>query len=597
LQLPSSVYQTISSNPSLSSFYSVLQLSQLSNIFEQTSSMTAFIPSNDAFNKMNPNLFTYLSTTAGQSDLNIVVKYHAIGALYYSSNFPTQSTNIATMEGSFVTVTMDSFSGQINVNDAVVIDKNVIASNGVAHVTDQVLLPSDFSFTLLKLLVGLGNTEFVNAIQTAGLSSIFSGSTKYAVIAPTDEALKAIPDWQDLSSNPQWLANFIKYHVLSSDVASSSFVNMGVLSTIYNVDGMTQVIDVTVNSNGISFQHQTVPLVLANQYADNGIVHVVSKALTVPSYISSTVSKMDDFSILTQAINTASLSEVLTQPGLTLFAPSNKGFSQLPAGFLDYLLIGRGEALNELIQVLQYHVLLAAKYGVDFPSSETKWATALGQGVTVQQSNGNIYVNSNEISLVNMVTSNGVIQTIENVLIPSSITITSSKILQGLKANVFINGLEQTGLSNIASGSDIYTIFAPSDEAFNDLSASMLANSNTMAGIMNVHIVKGSINLTPGEYVTLDPEIFIVIASDGTVSLKGLEGSATIVSVSQTSNGAVVSLNAVLLPPQGLSSGAVIGISIGVLAAILVAIGFVFYARRNRQQKVADGSEPLLNSA
>jgi len=166
-----------------------------------------------------------------------------------------------------------------------------------------------------------------------------------------------------------------------------------------------------------------------------------------------------------------------------------------------------------------------------------------------------------------------------------------------LKANVFINGLEQTGLSNIASGSDIYTIFAPSDEAFNDLSASMLANSNTMAGIMNVHIVKGSINLTPGEYVTLDPEIFIVIASDGTVSLKGLEGSATIVSVSQTSNGAVVSLNAVLLPPQGLSSGAVIGISIGVLAAILVAIGFVFYARRNRQQKVADGSEPLLNSA
>jgi uncharacterized surface protein with fasciclin (FAS1) repeats len=53
---------------------------------------------------------------------------------------------VATVEGG--TITIDTMSG-VKVNDATVVKTDIVASNGVIHVIDKVLVPADVDLSKL----------------------------------------------------------------------------------------------------------------------------------------------------------------------------------------------------------------------------------------------------------------------------------------------------------------------------------------------------------------------------------------------------------------------------------------------------------------
>ena len=115
--------------------------------------------------------------------------------------------------------------------------------------------------------------------------------------------------------------------------------------------------------------------------------------------------------------------------------------------------------------------------------------------------------------------------------------------------------LKASGLADKAMTGGPYTVFAPTNEAFDALPAGALddllkpANKEKLAGILTYHVVPGSVmasQLTDGqELTTVDGKKLKVSISGGTVMVNG----ATVIKADvKSSNGVTHVINQVLMP-------------------------------------------------
>jgi uncharacterized surface protein with fasciclin (FAS1) repeats len=136
-----------------------------------------------------------------------------------------------------------------------------------------------------------------------------------------------------------------------------------------------------------------------------------------------------DHTTLVAAVKAAGLVDTLSGPGpFTVFAPVNAAFDKLPPGMVDTLL--KPANREQLVAVLTYHVVpgrLSAKDLMDMAKKEggkAKLKTVEGGELTVEAKGGNLMIwdakgNAAKVTIQNVFQSNGVIQVIDTVLLPS----------------------------------------------------------------------------------------------------------------------------------------------------------------------------------
>ncbi|MFP4324281.1 MAG: fasciclin domain-containing protein [Anaerolineales bacterium] len=106
---------------------------------------TVLAPTDDAFTALLNTLgLTFDELAANEELLTSVLTYHVIPGTFYSGDITAavdgQGTfEVPTVNGDTITVTVNG--GFINVDSASVIAKDIVASNGVIHVINQVILP------------------------------------------------------------------------------------------------------------------------------------------------------------------------------------------------------------------------------------------------------------------------------------------------------------------------------------------------------------------------------------------------------------------------------------------------------------------------
>ncbi|MES1214501.1 MAG: fasciclin domain-containing protein [Bacteroidota bacterium] len=104
--------------------------------------LTVFAPTNQAF--INAGFATIESINAANpDDLTAILAYHVIGARVFSSNLVDGSTP-ATLNGGTVTIELAGgakVKGNSNTTASNIVTADLVATNGVVHVIDQVLLP------------------------------------------------------------------------------------------------------------------------------------------------------------------------------------------------------------------------------------------------------------------------------------------------------------------------------------------------------------------------------------------------------------------------------------------------------------------------
>ena len=133
-----------------------------------------------------------------------------------------------------------------------------------------------------------------------------------------------------------------------------------------------------------------------------------------------------DFTVLIKAIEAAGLSDTFRKEGqLTLFAPNDEAFGKLPTGTVEGLM----KDLPKLKSILSYHVVdrkisLDELRGMSMDGRTTNLTTLQGTSLVVKSQRNILmkseYVNDSRIVKPDMEASNGLIHTIDRVLIPSS---------------------------------------------------------------------------------------------------------------------------------------------------------------------------------
>ena len=122
-----------------------------------------------------------------------------------------------------------------------------------------------------------------------------------------------------------------------------------------------------------------------------------------------------DHKTLVAAVQAAQVENALVNVGpLTVFAPTDAAFDALPAGTVEALLM---DPTGDLRDILLYHVLGADVRSGDL--SDGQMATTLNGGdITVTINNSGVFINDAQVTVVDLVTDNGVVHVIDAVLIP-----------------------------------------------------------------------------------------------------------------------------------------------------------------------------------
>ncbi len=133
--------------------------------------LTVFAPSDDAFAKLPEGMVEELLQPENRDKLRAVLSYHVVsGRILLGAQTPT------TLQGQSVTI---KTNGSFKVNGAKVTAPDIVASNGVIHVIDSVLMPpagestpQEAARTVIELAIRRGVPLF-NAGQASACTAIY----------------------------------------------------------------------------------------------------------------------------------------------------------------------------------------------------------------------------------------------------------------------------------------------------------------------------------------------------------------------------------------------------------------------------------------
>ncbi|BAU11058.1 beta-Ig-H3/fasciclin [Leptolyngbya sp. NIES-3755] len=132
-----SVADLIENNPSLSTLSAVIDEADLSDTLEQGGPYTIFAPSDQAFAAIPAATRERLLRDENRALLRQILTNHVVpGNLTASQLQPGQ---IQTQAGSPVNLQIDG--QKVRINQAQVIQPDLLAANGVVHIVDRIILP------------------------------------------------------------------------------------------------------------------------------------------------------------------------------------------------------------------------------------------------------------------------------------------------------------------------------------------------------------------------------------------------------------------------------------------------------------------------
>lgn len=286
--------------------------------------------------------------------------------------------------------------------------KDPVVVNG----TITAIVSNSPDFTLLKA-----------AVVKAGLAGTLDGKGPFTVFAPTNEAFAAsgitMATINQLS--PDALKGILLYHTVSGKLLAKDLPS-GPNANVTTVAGSD--VFVTKSDKGVFVNGVTVTQ--ADIIATNGVIHTISRVLMPPAgNIVEVAISNPNFSYLVAAVlrasqGTTNVASVLSGAGpFTLFAPTNDAFKA--AGFATTDAINNADP-NTLAAILTYHVIAGRVFSSDLTNGAMP-KTVNGGTLTINLTNGATVkgksnTTASKITSTDLVTTNGIIHTIDQVLLP-----------------------------------------------------------------------------------------------------------------------------------------------------------------------------------
>jgi uncharacterized surface protein with fasciclin (FAS1) repeats len=133
------ILETAQSSGQFTTFVKALAATNLSGVVKTTPNLTVFAPTDAAFAALPAGELDRLMKPENAGALQKILTYHIINAKVDSSKIKGAKGGVKTVEGS--DVMLDGSGAGLMVDQAGIVQPDVMASNGVVHVIDKVLIP------------------------------------------------------------------------------------------------------------------------------------------------------------------------------------------------------------------------------------------------------------------------------------------------------------------------------------------------------------------------------------------------------------------------------------------------------------------------
>ncbi len=126
------------SNGSFNTLVAAVTAADLVDTLKSEGPFTVFAPTDEAFAALPAGTVESLLLPENKDTLVSILTYHVVPGAVTSDQLAGQHLSVATVNGAEVQI--DGRNG-VKVNDSTVTAADIIASNGVIHIIDSVLLP------------------------------------------------------------------------------------------------------------------------------------------------------------------------------------------------------------------------------------------------------------------------------------------------------------------------------------------------------------------------------------------------------------------------------------------------------------------------
>ena len=266
------IVEVASSNSNFSTLVAALQKAGVVEALETYTPITVFAPTNAAFAELFNDLGVSGLDELSPETLAPILFYHVIGNKITSrdltSGYAVTLSAGPDLKGLSILVNADEvkLNGMVNITDT-----DIMASNGVIHVIDKVLLPPSV------VDIASQNSEFthlVEAVVKAELLSTLSGSGPFTIFAPTDAAFESLFTTLGISGvadlTKEQLIPILQYHVVSGNVRSSN-LSPGYVTTLNG--------DILVELGSSIKINNTSEVLAIDIQGKNGVIHVIDEVL------------------------------------------------------------------------------------------------------------------------------------------------------------------------------------------------------------------------------------------------------------------------------------------------------------------------------
>ncbi|MDC0140288.1 fasciclin domain-containing protein, partial [bacterium] len=405
------VFEIVSNSSSTSHMVQIAVNFDLASTFQESEDVSLFAPSDAAIESYATELGMDLETFLTSDQAFELIQYHlTIGETVLFSEWEN-GNSIITALGTSMSLTFNSVNQFAN--NTAMVAADFIASNGVVHLTDGVIMPVN---TVSEWLSASPSHNYANiALENSGLVEEFEELGTLTFFAPTDAAILDYIDANNMTIVDllygDGLEDFIRIHWVENSLIAALDLQEGVIVEASSGDALYVAIGANGEVNVNNAQVQSADILI-----HNGMVHTID-AVIQPTYFLSDALEDQELTILTTLLDAMGLLETLDTPGaMTLFAPTDSALLT----FLDLAGLELADVLADTegtTEGLLYHLTQGLFMASDLEDGMSL-TMASGESLQVSHIGDSIYVANGLVVGADFETDNGYLHIVDAVLLP-----------------------------------------------------------------------------------------------------------------------------------------------------------------------------------
>ncbi|ESP05386.1 hypothetical protein LOTGIDRAFT_208417 [Lottia gigantea] len=382
----------------------------------------------------------------------------------------------------------------ITVNCARILSADNQATNGIIHTVDRIIKPVTDS--IVDIISQNPNLSYLKtALARADLVKALRGTGQYTLFAPTDAAFEKLePSIRDrlIKGEKSCLEKVLKNHLLTSVICSTV-----IQGTVTTTNLLNKYLNLTRTEDDKLFVEGS-QMVGRDIMATNGVIHVIEDVLVPDQALGLIdVAEKNNLTKFVELLKETGMFKGITKmENLTLFIPSNNAFEKLEEKVsLEELKKDK----KKVEDIVMYHVVpevvtcsrLHNNYKL---STENERNIRMNRYSTFPFRHHSIQTaQCAPIIKENVPACNGVINIVNEVLLPPVGNVVDN-LASKKKFSTLVRLMKKSGLADMLQEEGPFTMFAPTNEAFDDLYEEDLEkiedNPEVLKKVLQNHIVQ-----------------------------------------------------------------------------------------------------------